>query len=42
MFLPISLRIAAVLAPLWNVSGDELCWRTSMNAVGLFGLPAVD
>jgi TatD DNase family protein len=35
-------RIAAVLAPLWNVSGDELCWLTSLNAVGLFGLPTVD
>lgn len=34
--------IAAVLAPMWNVSGDELCWLTSMNAVGLFGLLAVD
>jgi TatD DNase family protein len=34
--------IAAVLAPLWNVSGDELCWLTSINAVDLFGLPAVD
>ena len=35
-------RIAAVLAPIWNVSGDELCWLTSLNAVGLFGLPAAD
>ena len=25
-------RIAAVLAPLWNLSGEELCWLTSMNA----------
>jgi TatD DNase family protein len=35
-------RIAAALAPLWNLSGEELCWLTSLNAVGLFGLPAVD
>ena len=35
-------RIAAVLAPLWNVTQEELCWQTSMNAVGLFGLPAAD
>jgi TatD DNase family protein len=35
-------RIAAALAPLWNLSGEELCWLTSANAVGLFGLPAVD
>ncbi len=35
-------RIAAVLAPLWNLSGDDLCWLTSMNAVGLFDLPAVE
>jgi TatD DNase family protein len=33
-------RVADMLAPLWNVSGDELCWLTSINAVGLFGLPA--
>jgi len=35
-------RIAAVLASLWNVSGEELCWLTSMNAAGLFGLPIFD
>jgi TatD DNase family protein len=35
-------RIAAILAPLWNLSGEELCWLTSVNAVGLFGLPTVD
>ena len=35
-------RIAAVLAPLWNLSGEELCWLTSENAAALFGLPAVD
>ena len=41
--LPVNLPgIAAVLAPLWNVSGEELCWLTAMNAVDLFGLPAVD
>jgi TatD DNase family protein len=34
--------IATVLAPLWNVSGDDLCWLTSMNAVGLFGLTVAD
>jgi TatD DNase family protein len=33
--------IAAALAPLWNLSGEELCWLTSMNATALFGLPAV-
>jgi TatD DNase family protein len=33
--------IAARLAPLWNVSGDELSWVTSKNAVGIFGLPVV-
>jgi TatD DNase family protein len=35
-------RIAAALAPLWNMSGEELCWLTSVNATDLFGLPAVD
>jgi len=35
-------KIAAALAPLWKLSGEELCWVTSVNAVGLFGLPAVD
>jgi TatD DNase family protein len=35
-------RIAAVLAPLWNMQGEELCWLTSKNAADLFGLPAVD
>jgi TatD DNase family protein len=35
-------RIAAALAPLWNMSGEELCWLTSVNATGLFGLPAID
>jgi TatD DNase family protein len=35
-------RIAAALAPLWGLSGEELCWLTTMNATGLFGLPAVD
>ena len=34
-------RIAAALAPLWNLSGEELCWQTSINATALFGLPAV-
>lgn len=34
--------IAVMLAPLWHLSGEELCWATSMNAVALFGLPAVD
>jgi TatD DNase family protein len=33
--------IATVLAPLWNLSGEELCWQTSVNAVALFGLPPV-
>jgi TatD DNase family protein len=33
--------IAAALAPLWNLSGEELCWLTTLNATGLFGLPAV-
>jgi len=41
--LPSNLpTIAAVLAPLWNLSGEELCWLTSVNAAGLFGLPVVD
>jgi TatD DNase family protein len=41
--LPSNLpRIAAMLAPLWNLSGEELCWLTSGSAVALFGLPAVD
>ena len=41
--LPANLPgIASILAPLWNVSGEELCFLTSMNAVDLFGLPAVD
>ena len=41
--LPANLPgIAALLAPLWNVSGDELCWLTSMNAVALFELPVLD
>jgi TatD DNase family protein len=41
--LPSNLpRIAAMLAPLWNLSGEELCWQTSGSAVALFGLPAVD
>jgi TatD DNase family protein len=41
--LPANLPgIATVLAPLWNVSGEELCRLTSTNAVGLFGLLAVD
>ena len=34
--------IAALLAPLWNLSGEELCWLTSVNAVSLFHLPAVE
>jgi TatD DNase family protein len=34
--------IAADLAPLWNLSGEELCWLTSKNAAGLFGLPEID
>jgi TatD DNase family protein len=39
---PSNLRkIAAVLAPLWNLSGEELCWLTSVNAAALFGLPVV-
>jgi TatD DNase family protein len=33
-------RIAAVLAPLWNLDGEELCWLTSVNAASAFGLPA--
>ena len=33
--------IAALLASLWTLSGEELCWLTSVNAVSLFGLPAV-
>jgi TatD DNase family protein len=41
--LPANLPgIATVLAPLWNVSGEELSRLTAMNAVDLFGLPAVD
>ena len=41
--LPANLPgIAALLAPLWNVSGEELCWLTSMNAVDLFGLPGLE
>jgi TatD DNase family protein len=41
--LPANLPgIATLLAPLWNVSGDELCWLTSINAVALFELPALD
>jgi TatD DNase family protein len=35
-------RIAELLAPLWSLSGEELCWQTSVNAVALFDLPAVD
>jgi TatD DNase family protein len=35
-------EIAALLAPLWNLSGEELCWLTSVNSARLFGLPAVD
>jgi TatD DNase family protein len=35
-------RIAAALAPLWNMSGEDLCWLTSVNATGLFNLPAID
>jgi TatD DNase family protein len=35
-------RIAAALAPLWNMSGEDLCWLTSVNATGLFDLPAID
>ena len=34
--------IAAILAPLWNLSGEELCWATSANAVALFARPAVN
>ena len=34
-------RIAAALAPLWNLSTEELCWQTSVNAAALFGLPPV-
>jgi TatD DNase family protein len=34
--------IAAALAPLWSLSGEELCWLTTQNAAGLFGLLAVD
>ena len=33
--------IATALAPLWNLSGEELCWQTSVNAAVLFGLPPV-
>jgi TatD DNase family protein len=41
--LPANLPgIATVLAPLWNLSGEELCRLTAINAVNLFGLPAVD
>ena len=35
-------RIAELLAPLWNLSAEELCWQTTQNAAALFGLPAVD
>jgi TatD DNase family protein len=35
-------RIAAALAPLWNMSGEDLCWLTSVNATDLFNLPAID
>jgi TatD DNase family protein len=34
-------RIAAVLAPIWSLSGEELCCLTSVNAAGLFGLSSV-
>jgi TatD DNase family protein len=34
--------IAAILGPLWNLSGEELCRLTSMNAAGLFRLPMVE
>jgi TatD DNase family protein len=34
--------VAAVLAPLWNLSGEELCWLTSVNATNLFGLPVAE
>jgi len=36
---PASLpAIAAILGPLWNLSGEELCRLTSSNAAGLFRL----
>jgi TatD DNase family protein len=35
-------KIAAILGPLWNMSGEELCRQTSRNAAGLFRLSAVD
>jgi TatD DNase family protein len=35
-------RIADLLAPLWNLSGEELCWQTSRNAAALFGLSPTD
>jgi TatD DNase family protein len=34
-------RIAANLGPLWNLSGEELCWLTSSNAALLFDLSGV-
>ena len=34
--------IAAILGPLWNLSGEELCRLTSTNAASLFRLSAVD
>ena len=34
--------IAALLAPLWGLSGEELCWLTSVNGVSLFRLTAVE
>jgi TatD DNase family protein len=40
---PVNLpRIADVLAPLWNLSGDELCCLTTSNAVKLFRLPPIE
>lgn len=30
--------IAAILAPLWNLTGEDLCWKTTVNASALFGL----
>ena len=34
--------IATMLAPLWNLNGEELCRATFANAVDLFGITKVD
>jgi TatD DNase family protein len=34
--------IATLLAPLWNLSGEDLCQATFANAIDLFGLTEVD